>query len=83
MRFYPLAWFGVAAAAFVGWAFVALASAPTPKPHVRVESPVGVGCKEIVVATEYACPDGHVYIVSRSGWQDIGPITPIPQVPRG
>lgn len=61
--------------------FVWLLPQPTPQ-HVRVELPGHRGCREIVVNEVYACPDGRVYKVGARGWQDIGPVTPVPVVPR-
>jgi len=84
VRFYPFAWFAIAAAVFVGWVFLALAETPPPQEHrVRVEAPAHAECVELVADFEYACPDGRVYVVDESGWRDIGPATPVPSVPRG
>ena len=51
-------------------------------PRTHPEPPGHLGCREIVSHALYGCPDGHAYTVDAQGWHDVGPLSPMPGVPR-
>ena len=59
----------------LGW-LLAFGTRPS-HPAVPAERTWGIGaCVQLVVRPDtYACPDKHV-------WQDVGPVTPVPAVPK-